>query len=66
MVCPLPFGTTQEDTDSFKAVKKVTANSSGALKTTVTAAVDGSWRWAYGGNGTTGATTSGADYVGAR
>ncbi|MFC8514275.1 hypothetical protein [Streptomyces sp. NPDC057257] len=56
----------EKGTDSFKAVKKVTANSSGRLTTTVTAAVDGSWRWVYGGNDTTGAATSGADYVDVR
>jgi len=56
----------EKGTDSFKPVKKVIASSSGRLKTTVTAAVDGSWRWVYGGNDTTGAATSGADYVDVR
>ncbi|MFD8308162.1 hypothetical protein ACFV29_38395 [Streptomyces sp. NPDC059690] len=56
----------EKGTGSYEAVKKVTANSSGALKTTATASADGSWRWVYGGNDTTGAATSGADYVDVR
>ncbi|WP_449352379.1 hypothetical protein [Streptomyces shaanxiensis] len=53
-------------TSSFVTVKKVTTSSTGALKTTVTASKDGTWRWAYGGNDTTGATTSGGDHVDVR
>ncbi|MDX2932023.1 hypothetical protein [Streptomyces ipomoeae] len=53
-------------TDSFKTVKKATTSSTGALKTTVTASTDGSWRWVYYGNSTTGAATSAADYVDVR
>lgn len=53
-------------TDSFKAVKKVTTNSTGALKTTVTASTDGSFRWVYYGDTTTGTATSAADYIDVR
>ncbi|MGW0708759.1 hypothetical protein ACWD4G_22905 [Streptomyces sp. NPDC002643] len=53
-------------TNSFKAVKKVTTSSTGALKTTVTASTDGSFRWVYYGNSTTGTATSAADYVDVR
>ncbi len=53
-------------TSSFVTVKKVTTSSTGALKTTVTASKDGTWRWSYGGNDTTGATTSGGDHVDVR
>ncbi|MFF1724386.1 hypothetical protein [Streptomyces sviceus] len=53
-------------TSSFVTVKKVTTSSTGALKTTVTASKDGTWRWAYGGNDTTGAATSGGDHVDVR
>ncbi|MEU0407178.1 hypothetical protein ABZ307_05005 [Streptomyces griseorubiginosus] len=53
-------------TNAFVTVKKVTTSSTGALKTTVTASKDGTWRWAYGGNDTTGATTSGGDHVDVR
>lgn len=53
-------------TDTFKTVKNVTSSSTGALRTTVTASVDGSFRWAYAGNTTTGATTGAADAVDVR
>ncbi|MEU6348893.1 hypothetical protein ABZ896_06155 [Streptomyces sp. NPDC047072] len=53
-------------TSTFVTVKKVTSSSTGALKTTVTASKDGIWRWSYGGNDTTGATTSGGDRVDVR
>ncbi len=56
----------QTGTSSFGAVKKVTTSSSGALKTTVTAATDGTWRWVYRGNDTTGAATSGGDHIDVR
>ncbi|WP_215448523.1 hypothetical protein [Streptomyces sp. ATCC 21386] len=50
-------------TDTFKTVKKATTSSTGALKTTVTASADGSYRWVYYGNSTTGVATSASDYV---
>ncbi|WP_189782203.1 hypothetical protein [Streptomyces capitiformicae] len=50
-------------TDTFTTVKKVTTSSTGGLKTTVTASTDGSYRWVYYGNSTTGRATSAADYV---
>ncbi|MFD9109069.1 hypothetical protein [Streptomyces bottropensis] len=53
-------------TDSFKTVKKGTTSSTGALKATVPASVDGSYRWVYYGNSTTGVATSAADYVDVR
>ncbi|MEV7283836.1 hypothetical protein AB0O01_04575 [Streptomyces sp. NPDC093252] len=53
-------------TDTYKTVKKATTSSTGSLKTTVTASVDGSYRWVYHGNSTTGATTSTADYIDVR
>lgn len=53
-------------TDTFKSVKKATTSSTGGLKTTVTATTDGSYRWVYYGNSTTGAATSAADYVDVR
>ncbi|MFE4663741.1 hypothetical protein ACFRI7_02790 [Streptomyces sp. NPDC056716] len=52
--------------DAFKTVKKVTASSTGGLKATVTASVDGSYRWVYSGDATTGVATSPADYVDVR
>lgn len=53
-------------TDAFKTVKKATTSSTGGLKITVTASVDGSYRWVYYGNSTTGAATSAADHVDVR
>jgi hypothetical protein len=53
-------------TDTFKTVKKSTTSSTGALKTTVTASADGSYRWVYYGNSTTGVATSASDYVDVR
>lgn len=48
---------------SYTTVKSVTAGSTGYLKTTVTASQDGTWRWRYSGNSTTGASNSSTDYV---
>ncbi|MEU1911763.1 hypothetical protein [Streptomyces massasporeus] len=53
-------------TDSYKTLKKATTSSTGGLKTTVTASVDGYYRWVYYGNSTTGVATSTADYVDVR
>ncbi|MFJ6724167.1 hypothetical protein ACIQPQ_04550 [Streptomyces sp. NPDC091281] len=52
--------------DTFRTVKKATTGRTGGLKATVTATVDGSYRWLYPGNSTTGATTSAADQVDVR
>ncbi|MFE6331999.1 hypothetical protein ACFVOK_02095 [Streptomyces sp. NPDC057798] len=48
---------------SYTTVKKVYANSSGDLRTTVKASKTGTWRWAYYGNTTTGPSTSPGDNV---
>ncbi|MBA5224735.1 hypothetical protein [Streptomyces griseoaurantiacus] len=48
---------------SYTTVKKVNANGSGALRTTVTASTTGSWRWVYYGNTTTGRSASSGDKV---
>ncbi|MGW3818475.1 hypothetical protein [Streptomyces sp. NPDC005046] len=52
--------------DTFTTVKKATTSSTGGLKATVTASVDGSYRWVYYGNSTTGVATSAADSVDVR
>ncbi|MEU9140283.1 hypothetical protein AB0D33_30750 [Streptomyces sp. NPDC048404] len=52
--------------ETYKTVKKATTGSTGGLKTTVTASVDGYYRWVYYGNSTTGVATSVADYVDVR
>jgi hypothetical protein len=46
---------------SYTTVKKVYANGSGGLRTTVKASTTGTWRWAYYGNTTTGPSTSSGD-----
>ncbi|MFE5853464.1 hypothetical protein ACFQ61_09645 [Streptomyces sp. NPDC056500] len=48
---------------SYTTVKKVHANGSGDLRTTVQASKTGTWRWAYYGNTTTGPSTSSGDSV---
>ncbi|MFB8084344.1 hypothetical protein [Streptomyces sp. NPDC055992] len=53
-----PKGTTSYDT-----VKTVRSSSTGALKATVTASLDGDWRWNFGGWSTTGSAVSSGDYV---
>ncbi|MFD4142013.1 hypothetical protein [Streptomyces sp. NPDC058572] len=41
-------------------------SSTGALKTTVTAPVDGYWRFVFGGTTTTGTATATGDFVDVR
>ncbi len=48
---------------SYTTVKKVYANGSGELRTTVKASTTGTWRWVYYGNTTTGPSTSSGDNV---
>jgi hypothetical protein len=48
---------------SYTTVKKVYADSSGGLRTTVKASGTGTWRWVYYGNTTTGPSTSSGDNV---
>ncbi|MER6912628.1 hypothetical protein ABT354_13240 [Streptomyces sp. NPDC000594] len=48
---------------SYTTVKKVQANGSGGLRTTVKASKTGTWRWVYHGNSTTGPSTSAGDSV---
>ena len=50
-------------TASYTTVKKVYANGSGDLRTTVKASRTGTWRWVYYGNTTTGPSTSSGDNV---
>ncbi|MGC0329383.1 hypothetical protein RKD23_002373 [Streptomyces sp. SAI-170] len=53
-------------TTAWTYVKTVTTSTTGALKTTVTAAKDGTWRWYYAGNSITGAKATTGDYVDVR
>ncbi|MFD7872732.1 hypothetical protein ACFV5G_01130 [Streptomyces sp. NPDC059766] len=49
--------------NSEAGVKKVYANGSGDLRTTVKTSRTGTWRWVYYGNTTTGPSTSSGDNV---
>ncbi|MFJ7497662.1 hypothetical protein ACIQZB_42490 [Streptomyces sp. NPDC097727] len=51
---------------SYTTVKTVTTNSAGNLKTTVTASVDGYWRYTFAGTTTTPPATAAGDYVDVR
>ncbi|GAA2506672.1 hypothetical protein GCM10010406_49110 [Streptomyces thermolineatus] len=53
----------KKGTDTYSTVKTVTSGSYGALKTTVTASVDGYWRWNFAGTSTTPAVKATGDYV---
>ncbi|MFH9616858.1 hypothetical protein ACH4MM_24600 [Streptomyces pratensis] len=50
----------------YSTVKTATSSSTGALKTTVKASVDGYWRWTFGGSSTSGTATAAGDYVDVR
>ncbi|MFD3413328.1 hypothetical protein [Streptomyces cyaneofuscatus] len=56
----------KKGSSAYTTLKTVKSNSAGALKTTVTASVDGYWRWTYHGSSTTGPATSTADFVDVR
>lgn len=51
---------------TYATVKTAKSSSSGALKTTVKATADGTWRFVYTGSSTTAAVTSVGDYVDVR
>ncbi|MFI9152385.1 DUF5707 domain-containing protein [Streptomyces sp. NPDC053367] len=53
-------------TGHYATVKTVTAGSTGYLRTTVTAARDGYWRYSFAGNTTTGPANAPGDYVDVR
>ncbi|MEU6660508.1 hypothetical protein [Streptomyces sp. NPDC046821] len=48
---------------SYTTLKTVTSSSTGSLKTTVTASVDGYWRYSFAGTSTTPAINSTSDFV---
>ncbi|MFD8806469.1 hypothetical protein [Streptomyces sp. NPDC059597] len=50
-------------TTTYTTVKTVTSDSSGNLKTTVTAASDGTWRYSFAGTSTTPSVSATGDYV---
>ncbi|KUM80125.1 DUF5707 domain-containing protein [Streptomyces curacoi] len=50
-------------TSTYATVKTVNTSSTGDLKTTTTASVDGYWRWSFAGTSTTPAVSASGDYV---
>jgi hypothetical protein len=50
-------------TSTYTTVKTVTTGSTGTLRTTVTAAADGYWRYAFAGTTTTASAKAAGDYV---
>ncbi|WP_330342540.1 calcium-binding protein [Streptomyces sp. NBC_00557] len=50
-------------TSTYTTVKTVTTSSTGTLRTTVTAASDGYWRYAFAGTTTTASANAAGDYV---
>lgn len=50
-------------TSTYTTVKTVTTNSTGNLRTTVTASSDGYWRYAFAGTTTTASAKAAGDYV---
>ncbi|WP_406392829.1 hypothetical protein [Streptomyces sp. NBC_00887] len=56
----------KKDSSVYSTVKTATSSSTGALKATVTASVDGYWRWTFGGSTTSGTATAAGDFVDVR
>lgn len=50
-------------TSTYTTIKTVNTSSTGDLKTTVTASVDGYWRWTFAGTSTTPTVSAAGDYV---
>ncbi|WP_327115630.1 hypothetical protein OG206_13240 [Streptomyces sp. NBC_01341] len=50
----------------YSTVKTATSSSTGSLKTTVKATVDGYWRWSFGGSSTSGTAAAAGDFVDVR
>ncbi|MEE1793117.1 calcium-binding protein [Streptomyces sp. BE308] len=53
----------KKSSKTYTTIKTIKSSSTGALKTTVKASVDGYWRYSFGGTSTTPAVSAGADYL---
>ncbi|MFF2727686.1 DUF5707 domain-containing protein [Streptomyces sp. NPDC058008] len=53
----------KKNSSTYTTVKTIKSNSTGVLKTTVKASVDGYWRYSFAGTSTTPAVTAAGDYV---
>ncbi|MFH8474663.1 DUF5707 domain-containing protein [Streptomyces sp. NPDC018000] len=56
----------KKNSSTYTTVKTIKTNSTGNLKTTVKASVDGYWRYSFGGTSTTPAVTTAGDFVDVR
>jgi len=63
---PVKLQFRKKDSNTYITVKTVTTDSTGQLKTSVTAATDGYWRWNFAGTTTTPAVNAVGDYVDVR
>jgi hypothetical protein len=62
-VQPVQLQFRKAGTSTYTTVKTVNTSSTGGLKTTTTASVDGYWRWNFAGTTTTPAVSATGDYV---
>jgi hypothetical protein len=53
----------KKTSSTYTTIKTIKTNSTGNLKTTVKASVDGYWRYSFGGTSTTPAVTTAGDFV---
>ncbi|MGY5124046.1 DUF5707 domain-containing protein [Streptomyces nigrescens] len=65
-VQPVKLQFRKAGTSTYTTVKTVSTSSTGDLKTTATASVDGYWRWNFAGTSTTPAVAATGDYVDAQ
>ncbi|OIJ69841.1 hypothetical protein [Streptomyces mangrovisoli] len=62
-VQPVKLQFRKKGTTTYTTVKTIKSSSTGSLKTTVTASVDGYWRYSFAGTSTTPAVNATGDYV---
>ncbi|MFJ6849150.1 calcium-binding protein [Streptomyces sp. NPDC091271] len=62
-VQPVKLQFRKKTSSTYTTVKTIKTNSTGALKTTVKASVDGYWRYSFAGTSTTPAVTTAGDFV---
>ncbi|MFF4032021.1 calcium-binding protein [Streptomyces sviceus] len=60
---PVQLQFRKKDSDTYTTVKTVKTNNKGDLKTTVTATVDGFFRWSFAGTSTTPAVNAAGDFI---
>jgi hypothetical protein len=60
---PVKLQFRKKDSSTYTTVKTVKTNNKGDLKTTLTATVDGYFRWSYAGTSTTPAVNAAGDFV---